>query len=209
MTKDFLLLTFCLSPSQTNPSVRTYSFSGDATAMCTEEDDDVFECEEPSTGGTEDSTKRRSQSLSSLNSPAATTEKVSKVLTEVILINHLFYLNRLFAKPETKHSFLFVMFFVESQFKRESQFNQSSVFKGPSHLKGLREVLLSATPITVQIDRLQVACVQLLSVTLTRSSYVALTGTKPPFENCSAPSAVALCDKLCVGYLTCGQSSYI
>ncbi|KAL4716231.1 hypothetical protein ACJJTC_004725, partial [Scirpophaga incertulas] len=45
------------------------------SAMCAEEDDDVFECEESPSAGNDDNTKRRSQSLSSLNSPASTTEK--------------------------------------------------------------------------------------------------------------------------------------
>lgn len=36
--------------------------------MCVDEDDEVFECEE-SAGGNEESSKRRSQSLSSLQAP--------------------------------------------------------------------------------------------------------------------------------------------
>lgn len=44
------------------------------TPMCTDEDDEVFECEDPGTGG---DNNRRSQSLSSLNQPAAGQEKVS------------------------------------------------------------------------------------------------------------------------------------
>lgn len=44
--------------------------------MCTDEDDEVFDCEDTPTTG-DDNNKRPSQSTSSLNSPASTTEKVS------------------------------------------------------------------------------------------------------------------------------------
>ncbi|XP_028156406.1 putative transcription factor capicua [Ostrinia furnacalis] len=61
---------------KTEDQIKTEA-TGDATAVCTEEDDDVFECEE--TTGTEESNKRRSQSLSALNSPAATEKKERRI----------------------------------------------------------------------------------------------------------------------------------
>lgn len=47
--------------------------------MCADEDDEVFECEESAAGGNEESSKRRSQSLSSLQVPGPG-EKVTKIL---------------------------------------------------------------------------------------------------------------------------------
>lgn len=45
--------------------------------MCTDEDDEVFECEESGTAGGDNSNNRRSQSLSSLNQSSTGQEKVS------------------------------------------------------------------------------------------------------------------------------------
>ncbi|XP_013166101.1 PREDICTED: uncharacterized protein LOC106116708 isoform X2 [Papilio xuthus] len=45
------------------------------TSMCADEDDEVFECEDSGSGGGEDASKRRTQSLSSLNQNSSGPEK--------------------------------------------------------------------------------------------------------------------------------------
>lgn len=52
--------------------------------MCADDDDEVFESEEPAAGN-DDSTKRRSQSLSSLNPAQAGADKVWKHILLIFL----------------------------------------------------------------------------------------------------------------------------